>query len=206
MTTSPFTQIAVACAAPAAGETVLDVCACPGGKSFSAAILMENRGQVKSFDLHKNKLSLIEKGAEKMGISIISTAEKNGAEFDPSLENSADLVIVDAPCSGLGVIAKKPEIRYKKREDISRLPEIQRAILENSARYVKPGGRLFYSTCTLNIHENDEIADSFAAEHPEFERMAFGVGEIQSHDGKITLRPDVNGTDGFFIAGFRRTK
>lgn len=163
---------------------------------------MENRGQVRSFDLHKNKLSLIEKGAEKMGISIISTSEKNGAEFDPSLENSADLVIVDAPCSGLGVIAKKPEIRYKKREDISRLPEIQRAILENSARYVKPGGRLFYSTCTLNIHENDEIADSFAAEHPEFERMTFGVGEIQSRDGKITLRPDVNGTDGFFIAGF----
>ena len=199
-------QIAVACAAPAAGETVLDVCACPGGKSFSAAILMENRGQVKSFDLHRNKLSLIEKGAEKMGISIISTAEKNGAEFDPSLENSADLVIVDAPCSGLGVIAKKPEIRYKKREDISRLPEIQRAILENSARYVKPGGRLFYSTCTLNIHENDEIADSFAAEHPEFERMTFGTGEIQSRDGKITLRPDVHGTDGFFIAGFRRTK
>lgn len=101
---------------------------------------MENRGQVRSFDLHKNKLSLIEKGAEKMGISIISTSEKNGAEFDPSLEKTADLVIVDAPCSGLGVIAKKPEIRYKKREDISRLPEIQRAILENSARYVKPGG------------------------------------------------------------------
>ena len=199
-------QIAVACAAPTEGETVLDVCACPGGKSFSAAMLMGNKGTVRSFDLHKNKLSLIEKGAERLGISIISTDEKNGAEFDPALADSADLVIVDAPCSGLGVIAKKPEIRYKKLSDISRLPEIQRAILENSARYVKRGGRLFYSTCTLNIHENDRIADAFAAAHPEFERMEFGVGEIHSTGGKITLRPDTNGTDGFFIAGFRRSK
>ena len=153
---------------------------------------MENRGQVRSFDLHKNKLSLIEKGAEKMGISIISTAEKNGAEFDPSLEKTADLVnsrrsVLWSRCHR----RRSRRYRYKKREDISRLPEIQRAILENSARYVKPGGRLFYSTCTLNIHENDEIADSFAKEHPEFERMTFGVGEIQSRDGKITLRPDV---------------
>ena len=197
-------QLAVMAASPSAGERVIDVCACPGGKSFAAALMMNNEGEVLSFDLHKSKLSLIEDGARRLGITIIRAEEKNGAERDPSLEGTADLVMVDAPCSGLGVIAKKPEIRYKRAEDISRLPEVQFSILSNASAYVKADGRLFYTTCTLAPDENDGVVRRFLEAHPEFEPLDFEVGGLKSADGKLTLRPDVNGTDGFFISGFRR--
>ncbi len=197
-------QIAICAASPASDTAVIDTCACPGGKSFSAAILMENRGEVKSFDLHKNKLSLIDKGAERLGITIIETAERDGSRRDEALVEYADTVICDVPCSGLGVIAKKPEIRYKSAAEFSRLPEIQYSILKNASAYVKHGGVLLYSTCTLNKAENGDVVERFLGECDGFEAEDFSVGDIKSEGGKITLTPHVHGTDGFFVAKLRR--
>ncbi len=197
-------QLAVYFADPKPDSSVIDTCACPGGKSFSAAILMKDRGSVKSYDLHKNKLSLVDSGAKRLGISIISTAEKNGSRRDEALIETADTVICDVPCSGLGVIAKKPEIRYKTRAEIERLPEIQYAILSTAAEYVKHGGVLCYSTCTLNRAENEAVAKRFIENHADFTAEDFSLGDIASDDGMLTLLPHIHGTDGFFIAKFRK--
>jgi 16S rRNA (cytosine967-C5)-methyltransferase len=199
-------QLAMHFAAPEPDSVVIDTCACPGGKSFSAAILMENRGRIMSFDLHKNKLSLVQSGAKRLGISIIETAEKNGSVRDDALVGIADTVLCDVPCSGLGVIAKKPEIRYKSKGEIERLPQIQYAILSNAADYVKPGGVLCYSTCTVNRAENEAVAEKFLASADGFAPEEFALGEIASMNGMLTLYPHVHGTDGFFIAKFRKKK
>ncbi len=198
-------QIAVSVLDPHPGETVIDACACPGGKSFNAAIRMENRGVVKAFDLHQNKLKLISDHAEKLGISCIEVGAQNGAEFVPELEMSADRVLCDVPCSGLGVLSKKPDIRHKKEDEITRLPEIQYAILENCANYVKVGGVLVYSTCTLNPKENEDNVNKFLSSHPEYKAEAFCVGSKTVDDGMLTVFPDeYRGCDGFFVAKMRR--
>lgn len=197
-------QLASAAADPKQGSLLIDTCACPGGKSFSCALIMNNSGKVKSFDLHKNKLSLIRSGAERLGIDIIETAEKNGSVYDESLKGLADTVICDVPCSGLGVIAKKPEIRYKSREELERLPEIQYTILRTAAEYVKPGGVLCYSTCTLNRAENEAVAARFIAENDVYTAEDFSFGGLTSDKGMLTLLPHIHNTDGFFIAKFRR--
>ncbi len=199
-------QIALLAAAPKPGSRVIDACSCPGGKSFSAAMMMGNSGEISSFDLHKNKLSLVESGAKRLGISIISTAERNGSVEAPELEKSADLVLCDAPCSGLGVIAKKPDLRYKSAEEYDRLPEIQYAILSNCARWAKVGGYVVYSTCTLNKAENEAVSSRFADENPDFEPVDFEAADLQSSDGRLTLYPHLHGTDGFYISKFRRLR
>ena len=186
------------------GMTLLDLCAAPGGKSFGAAIEMENIGEVFSFDLHESKLSLIEKGAERLGISILRCAAGDARVFLPEFEERADRVLVDAPCSGLGVIAKKPDLRFKKPEDIARLPEIQAAILNNAARYVRPGGRLVYSTCTVLRRENEDVVDGFLAAHPEFEEAALCLPALPPDRTRVTLLPQNFRTDGFFIAALKR--
>lgn len=197
-------QIAVLAADPKPDTVVLDTCSCPGGKSFGAAMLMKNRGEIRSFDLHKNKLSLVEKGAKRLGIDIITTSEKNGSVFSKELVECADTVICDVPCSGLGVIAKKPEIRYKTAEEISRLPEIQYAILSNVSKYVKRGGVLCYSTCTLNRSENDEVVHKFMSMTDEFEMCDFSVSSLSSNKGMLVMSPDLHKTDGFFVAKMKR--
>lgn len=182
------------------GETVVDTCACPGGKSFSVAMDMKNEGVLYSFDLHNNKLSLIAKGAEKLGISIITTEARDARKPKEELIGKADRVLCDAPCSGLGVLAKKPDIRYKDLGDIERLPDIQLAVLEGAAEYVKDGGVLVYSTCTLNIHENEEIVEKFLQRHSEFvlEKDALLGG------GMKTFYPHIDGCDGFFAAKMKK--
>ncbi len=197
-------QICVEALDTKAGNTVIDMCSCPGSKSFGAALSMENQGQVLSFDLHENKLSLVNKGADTLGISIIKTAARDGRDFDVSLSEIADCVLCDVPCSGFGVVAKKPEIRYKDPAESAALPDIQLAILKNGARYVKRGGTLVYSTCTLFPEENQGNVSRFLAESTDFERCDFRVGNIASEDGMLTLTPDIHGTDGFFIAKFKR--
>lgn len=182
----------------AIGDTVLDVCACPGGKSFGMALSMKNTGRILAFDLHKNKLSLIRSGAEKLGISIIETAVQNAAMPRERMPD-ADKILCDVPCSGLGVIAKKPDIRYKNEMDIVRLPELQYSILKNSARYLKTGGTLVYSTCTLNPAENQNVIHRFLAEYPDFSLVPFTAGPLSS-DGMLELLPYEYDTDGFFIA------
>lgn len=161
-------QTAVRLLGAQSGDTVLDVCACPGGKSFGAAMDMRNRGEVISMDLHANKLSLIEKGAAALGISIIRTAAHDARTADKRWIGKADRVICDVPCSGLGVIGAKPEIRYKDPTAFERLYELQREILCASAAYVKAGGTLVYSTCTLNRKENEEVVAAFLQENHAF--------------------------------------
>ncbi len=195
-------RIAAAVLGARAGESVADTCACPGGKTFSVALDMENRGRIFAFDLHKSKLSLIEKGAARLGLSVIETAENDARTPIPSLCGKADRVLCDAPCSGLGVIAKKPDIRYKSLDAVRRLPEIQYGVLCGAATYVKAGGVLVYSTCTLNKAENEDIVTKFLAEHPDFvpgTDARFGLT-----GGMRTFFPHVDGCDGFFIAKMQR--
>ena len=187
-----------------AGDVVVDTCSCPGSKSFGSAIKMQNEGEIYSFDLHKSKLSLIEKGATRLGIDIISARERDGRKPDESLFGRADRVLCDVPCSGLGVIAKKPEIRYKDISDFARLPEIQYDILTASVNYLKVGGILVYSTCTVLPEENGENIKRFMSEYQNFEAVDFEVLGRKSEGGMLSLSPDIDGTDGFFIAKLRR--
>jgi 16S rRNA (cytosine967-C5)-methyltransferase len=189
---------------PNAGDLIVDVCAAPGGKSLAAAINTADMAEIHSFDLHDSKLSLIEKSAQRLGIDIISVAERDARSPDEKLLGTADRVLCDVPCSGLGVMAKKPEIRYKKLADFERLPEIQLEILEKSSAYVKVGGVLVYSTCTVLPEENEQNVKAFLSSHPEFEPVDFCVGGKQSENGMMSLSPDEDGMDGFFIAKMMR--
>ena len=184
--------------------TVLDVCACPGSKSFGAAINMKNSGAVHSFDLHAKKLSLVKSGAERLGIDVITVKEQDGRQPIEELVGVADRVLCDVPCSGFGVLAKKPELRYKDPKMSEALPKIQRDILDNACRYVKKGGVLVYSTCTVFPEENEENVKSFLASHPDFSLVPFSVSGLDVSQGYVTLLPDEYPTDGFFIAKFTR--
>ncbi len=189
---------------PLPGDLVIDCCACPGGKSFSAAISMEDRGELYSLDLHENKLSLIEKGAERLGVSIIKTAAADGRSGVGGLFGAADRVICDVPCSGYGVIAKKPEIRYKKLSESARLPEIQLAIADTAVKYLKKGGVMVYSTCTVLKKENEVVVRELLSRHPELKPLDFTVGGVSSKDGTFTFLPDRLECDGFFAARFQK--
>ena len=202
----PASRLAVLALDPEPGMKVLDMCAAPGGKSFAAAIRMEDRGEIWSCDLHPHKKNLIQKGAERLGLTSIRARTADGKVRIPEWEGVFDRVLVDAPCSGLGVIRKKPDIRYKDPAPLAGLPQVQGAILDNAAGYVKPGGVLVYSTCTILDRENRGVTDAFLAAHPEFRRESFllpgPAGEIP--EGQITLWPQVHGTDGFYICKLRK--
>ena len=199
-------QICVEALGALEGERIIDACSCPGSKSFGTAIRMKSKGEIHSFDLHESKLKLIDKGAERLGIDIISAKVRDGRDFDEKLAEYADRVLCDVPCSGVGVIGKKPEIRYKSLEDFARLPEIQYAILENCSKYVKVGGYLVYSTCTVLPEENILNVEKFLEAHGEFEACDFKVGDVESENGALSLSPDIHGTDGFFVAKFKKIK
>ena len=202
----PASRLSVLAAGAKPGMRVLDCCAAPGGKSFAAAISMENQGEIVSCDLHPHKKKLIQAGADRLGLTIITPKTADGKVFRPEWERAFDLVLVDAPCSGLGVIRKKPDIRYKDPAPLADLPAVQLDILRNAARYVKPGGTLMYSTCTLLYRENGEVVETFVAENKAYKAEAFTlpgpVGPVQS--GSVTLWPHRHGTDGFFISKMRR--
>jgi 16S rRNA (cytosine967-C5)-methyltransferase len=176
-----------------AGMRVMDACACPGSKSFGAAIDMQNKGEVISCDLHKNKLSLVESGAARLGISILQTAERDARNTNEEWLGTFDRVLCDVPCSGFGVFAKKPELRYKDPASSAALPDIQLAILKSASSYVKVGGKMVYSTCTLIPEENEENVARFLEENSSF------VLKEQR-----TLYPDIDGIDGFFYAVLER--
>jgi len=201
----PAARLTVMAAGVKPGERLLDVCAAPGGKSFAAAIQMEDLGEILACDLHQNKLKRIQEGADRLGLSCIKTAATDGRIFHPEWAEGFDVVLVDAPCSGLGIIRKKPDVRYKKPDELFALPVIQRAILDNAARYVRPGGTLVYSTCTILPEENQEVTDGFLAEHPDFARTTFALPEpVGESDGCLTLWPQRHGTDGFYICRMTR--
>ena len=190
------------------GMRVLDTCAAPGGKSFALAMEMKNEGSVTSCDIHAHKISLIEKGAERLGISIITAREADASKFQEEFKDGFDVVVADVPCSGLGVIRKKPDIRYKDLAPTERLPAVQAAILENVSRYVRPGGALLYSTCAVLRRENEDVANAFLARHPAFHLEAFTVpdGLDGQNGGMLTLYPHVHEADGFFICKLRKNK
>ena len=199
-------QLCCKLARPGFNQTVIDLCAAPGGKTFTMAQMMNNRGTLISCDLYGGKLALIENGSKRLGLSVIKATENDASVFNPEFP-AADMVLCDAPCSGLGVIRRKPEIKYKPMKSLENLPAIQRGILTAAASYVKPNGTLIYSTCTLNPDENEAVADEFQKEHPEFSPyiVPSGIADI-SDASRYNLFPHITGGDGFFIAIFRRKK
>lgn len=193
----------LACAALGAkpGETVLDLCAAPGGKSALLAQEMQNSGTLIARDIAQNRLSLIGSAFQRLGVACARVEAGDAARYDASL-TGADAVLCDVPCSGLGVLAKKPDIRLKTLDTLEELTGIQQAILETASHYVRPGGRLVYSTCTLNPAENGGVVQDFLARHPEFSAQNLPrvpAGALLD-GGLMTLLPHRTGMDGFFVA------
>lgn len=191
---------------PKEGETVLDLCSAPGGKAFTLAEMMNDKGKIFAFDIHENRVNLIKNGADRLGISCIESKTGNASFYDINMP-PADKILCDVPCSGLGVIRRKPEIKYKSFDEFYRLPEIQYKILENAVKYLKPGGELVYSTCTVNPAENGQVIDRFLREHKNFKGVSF-LKEFGKPFGgyKVTLFPENFNSDGFFISKIKRTE
>jgi len=202
----PASRLAVQALDPRPDETLLDCCAAPGGKSFACAIAMKNRGEIISCDLHAHKKKLIQAGALRLDLSCIKANTMDARTFREEWTCAFDKVLVDAPCSGLGVIRKKPDIRFKEPGELDALPAIQLDILNNVSRYVKNGGALLYSTCTVRRSENEGVVSTFLSSHPEFEVEAFTLSDPVGtcKDGFVTLWPHRHGTDGFFICKMRK--
>lgn len=198
--------IAVSALAPKENSITVDTCSAPGGKSFLFALLSGDIGEIHSFDLHESKLSLIKSGAERLGLKAITVSQRDALTPDESLVGRADRVICDVPCSGLGVLGKKPDLRYKDLSSLTELPELQSRILSASAGYLKVGGRLLYSTCTLNPAENEDVVRSFIENNDGYTLVPFEVGELSAPDGMLTLLPHTHNTDGFFMALIEKTK
>lgn len=204
-------QLAVAILDPQAGETILDLCAAPGGKSFSIAKTMENTGKVVSGDIYEHKIELMADGANRLGYTIVEPKLQDATEWNDGYVEAFDRVLVDAPCSGFGLIGKKPDIRLKKSGvEIDDLVPVQREILENAGRYVKPNGVLVYSTCTLSRKENEKNVEWFLANNEDF--VAEDISEYlpeawnmeTAKDGYVALLPHISKTDGFFVSKMRR--
>ena len=202
----PASRLSVRCAGLQKGFRVLDCCAAPGGKSFAAAMAMAGTGSICSCDVHTHKIKLIENGASRLGIEILQARLQDASEFVPEWEGAMDAVLVDAPCSGLGIIRKKPDIRYRDLKENEALPALQKKILANQARYVKKGGVLLYSTCTLLPGENQDVVEDFLRMHPEFslEKLELPAPFPENTTGMLTLLPGQWDTDGFFISKMRR--
>jgi 16S rRNA (cytosine967-C5)-methyltransferase len=172
----------------------MDVCAAPGGKAMAMAEKMKNKGKILAGDIYIRKLGLINKEAQRLGVRIVETRTWDATRVSDELIETADRVLVDAPCSGLGVVRRKPEIKYKKKSsEFDKLPEKQLQILTSSSKYVKPGGVLVYSTCTINQAENQDVVTEFLANNPDFTK-----------EEAIQLMPNVNNTDGFFICKMKK--
>ncbi len=200
-------KLAVDCAGIREGEfLVTDCCAAPGGKSFAAAMALGGRGTIVSSDIHEHKVPLLEKGAARLGFDNIHPRQFDATVFDPALEGKADFALVDVPCSGYGIIRKKPDIREKDPDTMKDLPQLQLQILQNQARYVRPGGVLLYSTCTLVRRENEGVVEKFLKTNPEFHPEALPLpaefGDISVP--MLALVPGEHDTDGFFLCRLRR--
>lgn len=193
--------------APQPGERVLDLCAAPGGKATHLAALMQGKGQVTACDIYPHKLKLIEENARRLELPTIQTELQDGTVFRPDWSERFDRVLVDAPCSGLGVMRRRAEARWtKKPQGLDEFPPLQKAILRNAARYVRPGGYLLYSTCTLETAENQAQIEAFLAEFPAWERAEFSHPRTGSRVSELQLYPQRDGTDGFYLALLHRSQ
>lgn len=203
----PAAKLSVMCAQlPKGACRILDCCAAPGGKSFAAALATDPEAKIQSCDVHAHKVALIENGASRLGFSGITARQQDATQFVPEWENAMDVVIADVPCSGYGIIRKKPDIRYKDPDTMRDLPQLQLAIAKNAARYVRPGGTLIYSTCTLVRAENEGVVERFLAENAEFvtQPLELPTPFPKNESGMLALVPGQYDTDGFFIAKLRR--
>ena len=202
----PAAKLSVLCAELQPGQNVLDCCAAPGGKSFAAAMAMQGEGSVISCDGHTHKINLIAKGAGRLGLSGITARLQDATLFCSDWQEQFDTVIADVPCSGLGIIRKKPDIRYKDLKAMASLPALQKRILDTVSRYVKPGGLLLYSTCTLVREENEGMVESFLQSHPDYitEPRPLPSPFPKNESGMLALVPGEYDTDGFFICRLRR--
>lgn len=191
---------------PQPGERILDCCAAPGGKSMYMAALMDNVGSLMSCDIHEHKIELMNSNAERLGASIVHTKVQDATKLPDSWNSYFDRVLVDAPCSGLGILQKKLDMRWRKQESIlSELPSLQLAILERAAMTVKEKGYLIYSTCTLNYKENEEVVESFLQKHKEFSIIPVADDfPLKSNSGMITTYPPTDDMDGFFMVKMQR--
>ncbi|MCH5170847.1 MAG: 16S rRNA (cytosine(967)-C(5))-methyltransferase RsmB [Oscillospiraceae bacterium] len=187
-------QLCINALDPKPQETVLDLCAAPGGKSFTIAEKMQNKGKIYSFDLYEHRLSLINSGAERLGIDIINTSVRDASVTYSDIPK-ADKILCDVPCSGLGVIRRKPEIKYKDLAFIDKLTDLQYNIIYSASSYLKKGGRLVYSTCSLNKDENEKVCERFLSSHNDFKLL---------NGFPVTLMPHKDKTDGFFFAAFTK--
>ena len=202
----PAAKLSVLCAQIPENARVLDCCAAPGGKSFAAAVAMHGTGHITSCDVYAHKAELIAKGAARLGLDTITARQQDATAHVREWENQMDVVIADVPCSGYGIIRKKPDIRYKNLKEMEALPALQRAILQNAASYVRPGGLLLYSTCTLVWAENEGMVEAFLQENPAFslEKLPLPAAFPENETGMLALVPGQYDTDGFFIARLRR--
>lgn len=191
---------------PQEASTVVDVCSAPGGKAFSAAILSGANADVLACDIHLSKLSLIEDGSVRLALPNVKAALMDATVTREEYVGHFDRVICDVPCSGLGVVGKKPDLRYKDAESVAALPTLQYEILTSSSRYLATGGILVYSTCTVLPEENEAVVEKFLSEHPEFTYCDFEKGDLSSSSGMLTTYPHRHSTDGFFIAKLKKVK
>lgn len=196
---------------PKENRLVLDMCSAPGGKSTHMGQIMNNKGQIISRDIYEHKLKLVRQNANRLDIKIIKTEIFDAMKLDESLIGKVDYCIVDAPCSGLGIIRRRPEIKWnRKKKDIEELGEIQWRILDNAKRYVKPGGIIIYSTCTIERGENLDRVNKFLSENKQFQLIGFEdlicskENMESSKEGYIELFPHIHNTDGFFIAKIQK--
>ena len=203
----PAAKLSVLCAElPEEELRMMDCCSAPGGKSFAAAMATAGKAHITSCDVHEHKVGLIQKGAERLGIENITARLQNAAEYVAQWDGAMDAIICDVPCSGYGIIRKKPDIRYKNPADMADLPELQLQILKNQARYVKPGGVLIYSTCTLLRAENEGVVEAFLKDNDAFMLEPLPLPDVfhRNETGMLALVPGQYDTDGFFIARMRR--
>lgn len=188
------------------GDRVLDVCAAPGGKTFTVAEIMENRGEVVACDLHAKRAKLVKTGGERLGLGIITARANDATVYDESF-GKFDKVLCDVPCSGLGVIRRKPEIRFKKPEDLQSLPKIQYRIAAASAKYLKEGGVLVYSTCTLSRDENENVVKQLMEREGLLpEKLPEELQKYSADGYSVTLLPGEINSDGFYFARLRKGK
>lgn len=199
-------QLCCRVARPVFNETVIDMCAAPGGKTFTMGEMMSNRGKIYSYDLYDGKVSMINEGARRLGLSIVTAAVNDATSYNPNIP-MADKVLCDTVCSGLGVIRRKPEIKYKEMKNLEDLPILQQHIMETASKYVKVGGTLIYSTCTLNTDENEKVVEGFLSRNPNFAPVVVPITVAGVDDVCMrTFLPSVTGGDGFFAATLRRVK
>ncbi len=198
-------QLCVEALNPFPGCLAIDVCGAPGGKSFSIAEDMNNDGVLYSCDIYESRVKLIKEGSKRLRLTSIKPCINDATVYNPSFPK-ADRVLCDVPCSGLGIIGKKPEIKYKKLDEIKELIPIQKQILEVSSNYVKKGGRLVYSTCSVNPNENRKVCDWFLKNHTEFKSVKAlpHISRTIDEGDYLTLMMHTNNCDGFFIAVFER--